>query len=342
MLKKSLLTLLLLAVSYNAQAFCWMEASDMYGIPVEVLIVIAQNESSLNPKARNTSNKNGTYDIGLMQINSAWLPTLKKFGISEETLNDPCVNLKVGAWVLANNAKVFGWNWTAIGAYNVGCKNMPKDECEKKRNEYAWRIHKALNEYRKFPSATYVSLNEKDRQYRVQERAQAQTAEQGQPIAQNQTSEPKQAATKSQKQGEPAEYGSDEHVKLMAKLAPESIKPVAEKKEVKPQPPPVIRPPVVEPGRKTIQIVTLEDSNPPNVAGGAGQQETVLAEAQTKAAKQVIETGRGESMQDPKNFWPASDKQNTQPVAEYKSVPVPNYKKNKNMGAFLHYADQED
>jgi hypothetical protein len=335
---RTLFTFLLLAVSYNAQAFCWKEASDMYGIPVEVLIVIAQNESSLNPKARNTSNKNGTYDIGLMQINSAWLPTLKKFGISEDTLNDPCVNLKVGAWVLANNAKVFGWNWTAIGAYNVGCKNMKKEECEKKRNDYAWRIHKALNEYRKFPSATYVSLNAKDREYRAQERAKAQTTEQEQPLAQNQPPEPKPVAAKNQKQGEPAEYGSDEHIKLMAKLAPESIKPVAEKKEVKPQP--VIRPPVVEPGRKSIQIVTLEDRNPP-VAAGAGQAVIPESAPASPPEKLIIETGRGESLPSDSKYLANAKGQNTQPIAEYKSAPVPNYRKNKNMGAFLHYAEQD-
>lgn len=54
-----------------------------------------------------------------MQINTWWLPKLQKFGIGEEQLYDPCVNVNVGAWVLAQNFQTFGPTWKAVGAYNA-------------------------------------------------------------------------------------------------------------------------------------------------------------------------------------------------------------------------------
>jgi soluble lytic murein transglycosylase-like protein len=144
---KTLLVGLLAAIAFvipvHALASCWEEASQSYGIPVNVLQAVAQTESNFNASAKGR-NKNGTYDIGLMQINSGWLPELSKYGLTEDSLSDPCVNLKVGAWVLANNARRLGWNWNAIGAYNVGCVKLDKEECARRRNHYAWKIHDAL------------------------------------------------------------------------------------------------------------------------------------------------------------------------------------------------------
>lgn len=126
-----------------ALATCWEEAGRTYNVPVSMLKAIAKVESNMNPGARG-KNQNGTYDIGLMQINSSWLSQLKAYKLSEESLRDPCVNLKVGAWILAQNVSQYGWNWEAIGAYNVGCNKLAKAECTKRRNVYVKRIHNAL------------------------------------------------------------------------------------------------------------------------------------------------------------------------------------------------------
>lgn len=98
---------------------CWEEAAERYGVNPYVLYAIAKTESSLNPSAMNRSNKNGSYDIGLMQINSSWLPTLRKHGIDEAQLMDACTNIHVGAWVLAQNMRRMGNSWEAVGAYNA-------------------------------------------------------------------------------------------------------------------------------------------------------------------------------------------------------------------------------
>lgn len=157
------LTGIAIAVPAAANATCWGAASQSNGIPVDVLKAVAKTESNFNPKAVN-KNANGTYDIGMMQINSGWLPKLEAFGVTEASLHDACTNLKVGAWILSNNAKKLGWNWNAIGAYNVGCAKLDAAECNRRRNQYAWKVHTALRNVTDIkapmPNATVASYEQ--------------------------------------------------------------------------------------------------------------------------------------------------------------------------------------
>lgn len=98
---------------------CWEDAALRYGVNAQLLYAIAKTESGLNPSAFNR-NKNGSYDIGLMQINSSWLPVLQQYGVSKDQLWDPCTNIYVGAWILAQNMHRLGNSWQAVGAYNSG------------------------------------------------------------------------------------------------------------------------------------------------------------------------------------------------------------------------------
>lgn len=159
-MKKVFLLTAFMLLPFVAKSTCWSEASRLYGIPVQVLKAVAKTESGLNHKAINR-NDNGTTDIGLMQINSSWLPDLKKRGIEENDLYNPCINLKTGAWILSNNAKNFGWNWEAIGAYNVGCKKISKEQCASRRNKYSWKIYTALNATK--PIANISENNKKNK-----------------------------------------------------------------------------------------------------------------------------------------------------------------------------------
>lgn len=111
------------ALHAGAATACWEDVGQKYGINPQVLYAIAKTESSLNPKAINR-NRNGTYDVGLMQINSSWFPALVKLGIKEENLYHPCTSIEVGAWILAQNIRRFGYSWDAIGAYNSSKPNL--------------------------------------------------------------------------------------------------------------------------------------------------------------------------------------------------------------------------
>ncbi len=97
---------------------CWDSAGKKYGVDPWLLFAYASVESNFNATAINKANRNKTKDIGMMQINSSWLPTLKKYKISENDLYSPCVSIYVGAWIASQNIKQHGYNEDGIGAYN--------------------------------------------------------------------------------------------------------------------------------------------------------------------------------------------------------------------------------
>ena len=109
---------MLCAVPTIARADCIDDAASFQHVNVSLMRAIAQVESGTQTHAINT-NSDGTVDIGLMQINSSWLPRLAREGISEQSLFDPCTNAYVGAWILAENIRQYGPTWSAIGAYNA-------------------------------------------------------------------------------------------------------------------------------------------------------------------------------------------------------------------------------
>ncbi len=97
----------------------WESVAQKHYVNPHLLFAIARTESGLRPNVISAKNSNGSYDIGLMQINSSWLPTLRRYGISESSLLDSCVNLDVGAWILSDNMRRHGNTWKAVGAYNA-------------------------------------------------------------------------------------------------------------------------------------------------------------------------------------------------------------------------------
>ena len=113
----SLLLALATTFAKSVSAFCYAEAGGRYGVSPRLLQAISQGESNFNPVAVN-QNTNGSYDFGLMQINSSWEPTLRRMGIAWESLADPCTNVMVGAWVLAHCVRKYGNTWSAVGCYN--------------------------------------------------------------------------------------------------------------------------------------------------------------------------------------------------------------------------------
>lgn len=122
---------------------CFFSSSQKYRIPADLLIAIAQTESSMNPRAYN--NNGSTQDHGLMQINSSWLPKISRnFGITKEALYEPCTSIEVGAWILTHNFVENGYSWNAVGAYNVGnIKTSNKTSAEK----YMLKVWKNLQKF---------------------------------------------------------------------------------------------------------------------------------------------------------------------------------------------------
>jgi soluble lytic murein transglycosylase-like protein len=116
-------------------ADCLDEASSYWGVPPLLARAIATHESHMRADAvhRNTD---GSRDIGLMQVNSSWLPTLARYGIKESDLFNACTNAYVGNWILADNIARLGFNWDAVGAFNAVTPS--------KREAYARSIYRTL------------------------------------------------------------------------------------------------------------------------------------------------------------------------------------------------------
>jgi len=106
---------LLLIHAVQASAFCFQEAGIEYGISPALLWGIAKHESNMNPVAI-CRNRNGSFDFGLMQINSRWAKIL---GAERwMSLGDPCTNVRTGAWILSDCIRRHGYNWKAVGCYH--------------------------------------------------------------------------------------------------------------------------------------------------------------------------------------------------------------------------------
>ncbi|AGR57469.1 X polypeptide [Salmonella bongori N268-08] len=104
---------------------------------------MAWQESGLNYRITGSNALAGFgegYGYGLMQIDSQHLLFLKKYGITKENLiNDICLNIYVGAYIMAVAFNKFGENWKAVGAYNAGFKENSKQQ--ERRTLYARKVH---------------------------------------------------------------------------------------------------------------------------------------------------------------------------------------------------------
>jgi len=108
---------MLCSLCLQAHADCFDDAAAWQGVHAGVLRAIAIQENRRCDGSVHV-NKNGTLDIGCMQINSVHLPELARYQISGESLLDPCTNIFVGARHYKKMVLKYGNTWTAVGAYH--------------------------------------------------------------------------------------------------------------------------------------------------------------------------------------------------------------------------------
>ena len=81
---------------------CSIQAAKHYHIPPLIMLAVAEQEGG-KPGLK-VRNSNGTYDYGVMQINTVFLADLLRFGINEHhVLGNGCYPYYLAAWRLAGH-----------------------------------------------------------------------------------------------------------------------------------------------------------------------------------------------------------------------------------------------
>ena len=85
-------------------AACVILAAQTHSVPPALLLGIYKIEGG--KVGQEVRNKNGSYDLGPMQINTIWIPDLaRRWNVPEQTAHkwvrdDACTNIGVAAWIL--------------------------------------------------------------------------------------------------------------------------------------------------------------------------------------------------------------------------------------------------
>ena len=139
-------TVVVMAATAAQADDCFSTSARRYGLDASLLRAVAGVESNMQAGAVNRSHlaRTGTVDVGLMQVNTSWLKRLQRYGIREADLHQPCTNIEVGAWILAQAIAQHGNQWQAVGAYNAGCSTLKGEACTRQRAAYAWRVYRRM------------------------------------------------------------------------------------------------------------------------------------------------------------------------------------------------------
>ncbi|NEX63403.1 lytic transglycosylase domain-containing protein [Noviherbaspirillum galbum] len=139
---------------------CFAASAKKYNLDPRLLWSIAMVESRGRASAINLTHyqRTNSVDLGIMQINSGHLPTLARYGITRDMLmNDSCLNIDVGAWILADSVRRNGATWNAVGAYNTACSQLKGKACEDSRRRYTdlvWKWYAGAG--KTLPAQAYV------------------------------------------------------------------------------------------------------------------------------------------------------------------------------------------
>ena len=123
---------------------CVNEAAIEFTVPAKLIIAILNVERG--KVGQSVRNKNGTYDLGPMQVNTRWLPELKSYSITQYDIQyNPCINVKVGAWILAKAIASDDDFLKGVGNYNSHTSWINKHYSEKVKIYYT-RINLILQQ----------------------------------------------------------------------------------------------------------------------------------------------------------------------------------------------------
>ncbi len=118
------------ATFHDVPIVCINEAAETYAVPAELILAIIFVEGGQNGIAM--PNTNGTFDYGVMQINSSWLKSVKQFDVTAYNLQfDACKNVMVGTWILKQSIESNKNLMTAIGNYHSHTPTLNQEYAQK-------------------------------------------------------------------------------------------------------------------------------------------------------------------------------------------------------------------
>ncbi len=138
---RKLFAAICLSIPCLAMADCFDDAGVRYQVNPWILRGIAHVESGFNSKAVN-HNRNGSYDLGMMQTNTIHLRRLARYGISRDHLFNACNSIHIAAWMVREKMNLHGNTWKAVGAYH--------SETPFYRDRYAAKVRSTIVRWSKF------------------------------------------------------------------------------------------------------------------------------------------------------------------------------------------------
>jgi soluble lytic murein transglycosylase-like protein len=116
------------APSQGALSECLLAASQLYNVPISVLTGIMRVEGGHAGQA--VANTDGTSDLGVMQVNSIWVPQLARlWNVDYATAygavrDDGCENIYIGSWILKQKIAQTGTLYNGIAYYHSARKKL--------------------------------------------------------------------------------------------------------------------------------------------------------------------------------------------------------------------------
>lgn len=96
---------------------CIAQTAKRFALPETLIWAVLAVEGGREGKY--SVNKNGSIDLGPMQINSLWLEHFSEYVSPTEVLYNGCVNVQIGAWILRSYINLAdGDLWKGVGNYH--------------------------------------------------------------------------------------------------------------------------------------------------------------------------------------------------------------------------------
>lgn len=132
-------------VQYDQREACIQRAAAHYGAHPDIVRAVLRTEGGKAGQIRR--NKDGSFDMGPMQVNSVHLPELAKYSITQAMLtNDECLNIHIGTFYLQRHIITTPESWTPSGYWKaVGKYHSATPE---KNIRYQYRVWGKLIEAR--------------------------------------------------------------------------------------------------------------------------------------------------------------------------------------------------